>query len=196
MFLYIHAVFQYLTLFIWVHYYKYLHLTASFSCTLPELCVFCNYACIQHISFYVFLYIHAVVWHLTLFFWVHYYNYLLLTASFSCTLSYMQHKYYQRTPYQCMTSYAASLPTILGHPLNSGFELAIFVTNKWSLLLNHKRWTKTLILRVTAMECLSKTGISVETSLLLSQQCLLGTVLSLLTFCFNGNEVNNRPSVT
>jgi hypothetical protein len=42
----------------------------------------------QQISFYVFLYIHAVVQHLTLFIWVHCYNYLLLTASFSCTLIY------------------------------------------------------------------------------------------------------------
>jgi hypothetical protein len=47
------------------------------------------------------------------FVWVHYCNYLLLTASFSCTLSYMQHDYYQRTSYQCVTSYAASLPIVL-----------------------------------------------------------------------------------
>jgi hypothetical protein len=33
----------------------------------------------------VLLYIHAVVRHVTLFVWVQYYNYLLLTASFSCT---------------------------------------------------------------------------------------------------------------
>jgi hypothetical protein len=45
-------------------------------------------ACIQQISFYVFLYIHAVVRYVTLFVWVHCYNYLLLTASFSCTLIY------------------------------------------------------------------------------------------------------------
>jgi hypothetical protein len=32
--------------------------------------------------------------------------------------------------YQCMTSYAASLPVVLHHPLNSGIELDIFVTNK------------------------------------------------------------------
>jgi hypothetical protein len=70
-------------------------------------------ACIQQISFYVFLYIHAVVRHVTLFVWVHYYNYLLLTTSFSCTLSYMQHDYYQRTSYQCVTSYAGSLAIVL-----------------------------------------------------------------------------------
>jgi hypothetical protein len=46
----------------------------------PELCVFCN---------------HAVIRHLNLFVLVRYYNYLFLTASFSCTLSYMQHEYYQ-----------------------------------------------------------------------------------------------------
>jgi hypothetical protein len=48
-----------------------------------------------HSAVYVFLYIHAVVPNLTLFIWVHYYNYLLLTASFSCTLSYIHHDYYQ-----------------------------------------------------------------------------------------------------
>jgi hypothetical protein len=30
-----------------------------------------------------------------------------------------------------MTSYTASLPILLPHPLNSGIELALFVTNKW-----------------------------------------------------------------
>jgi hypothetical protein len=30
--------------------------------------------------------------------------------------------------YQCVTSYTASLPAILRHPLNSGIELAVFVT--------------------------------------------------------------------
>jgi hypothetical protein len=39
-----------------------------------------------------FFYNHAVVRHLTLFVWVRYYNYIL-TASFSCTPSYMQHDY-------------------------------------------------------------------------------------------------------
>jgi hypothetical protein len=63
-------------------------------------------ACIQQIGFYVFLYIHAVVW-------VHYYNYLPLTASFSCNLSYMQQDYYQRTSYQCMTSYAGRSDIVL-----------------------------------------------------------------------------------
>jgi hypothetical protein len=43
------------------------------------------------------------------FVWVHYYNYLLLTVSFTCTVSYMQHDYYQRTSYQCVTSYTGSL---------------------------------------------------------------------------------------
>jgi hypothetical protein len=33
-----------------------------------------EYACIQQISCYVFLYIHAVVRHVTLFVWVHYYK--------------------------------------------------------------------------------------------------------------------------
>jgi hypothetical protein len=77
----------------------------------------------------MFLYIRVVVRHLTLFVWVHYYNYLL-TASFSCTFSYMQHDYYQRTTYQCVTSYPGSLPKVLRHPLISGIELAVFVTNK------------------------------------------------------------------
>jgi hypothetical protein len=35
------------------------------------------------------------------------------------------------------------LPTELCHPLNSGIELAIFVTNTWPQLPNHKQWTKT-----------------------------------------------------
>jgi hypothetical protein len=65
------------------------------------------FSVITHV--YVFIYIHAVIWHLTLFVWVYYYNYLLLTAPFSCTLSYMLHDYYQRTSYQCMTYYAGSL---------------------------------------------------------------------------------------
>jgi hypothetical protein len=67
----------------------------------------------QQLSFYVFLYIHAVVRHVILFVWVQYYNYLPLTASSSCTLSYMQHDYYQRTSYQCVTSYAGSLAIVL-----------------------------------------------------------------------------------
>jgi hypothetical protein len=70
-----------------------------------------------------FFNIHTVVWHFTLFVWVHCYNYLPLTVSFPCTLSYMPHDYYQRTSYQCVTSYAASLPTVLHHTLNSGTEL-------------------------------------------------------------------------
>jgi hypothetical protein len=69
-------------------------------------------ACIQQISFYVFLYIHTAVLHVTWFVRAHYYNYLLLTASFSCTLSYMQHNYYQRTSYQCVTSYTGNLATV------------------------------------------------------------------------------------
>jgi hypothetical protein len=80
---------------------------------------------------------------LTLFACVHYYNYLLLTASFSCTLSCMQHEYYQWISYQCVTSYAGSLPIVLQHPPKSRTELAVFVTNKWSQLLNCKRRTKT-----------------------------------------------------
>jgi hypothetical protein len=70
-------------------------------------------ACIQQISFYVFLYIHAVVRRVTLFVWVHHYNYLLLAASFSSAFSYMQHDYYQRTSCQCVTSYAGSLAIVL-----------------------------------------------------------------------------------
>jgi hypothetical protein len=70
-------------------------------------------ACIQQISFYVFPYIHAVFRHVTLFVWVHCHNYLLLTSSFFCALSYMQHDYYQRTSYQCVTSYAGSLAMVL-----------------------------------------------------------------------------------
>jgi hypothetical protein len=82
-----------------------------------ELRVFCNEACIQQRSFYVFLYIHAVVRHVTMFGLVHYCNYLFLTAFFSCTFSYMQHDYYQRTS-QCVTSSAGSLPIVSRHPLN------------------------------------------------------------------------------
>jgi hypothetical protein len=37
-------------------------------------------ACILQINLYVFLYIRAVVWHLTLFLWVYYYNHRLLTS--------------------------------------------------------------------------------------------------------------------
>jgi hypothetical protein len=48
-------------------------------------------AFIRQISLIVVLYIHAVIRHVILFIWVHYYNFLLLTASFSCVLSYMQH---------------------------------------------------------------------------------------------------------
>jgi hypothetical protein len=79
------------------------------------------------VRFHVFLCIHAVVQHLAVFVWVHYYNYLLLTSSFSYTLSYMQLDYYQRTSYQCVTSYAASSSIILRHPLNSGIELAVYL---------------------------------------------------------------------
>jgi hypothetical protein len=117
--LYIHSI-QYLTLFVWVHYCNYCLLTTSFSCTLSYM----EHDYWQLVVFH-FLYIHAIVWHLTLFVWVHYYNYLLLTVSFSCTHSYMQHDYYQRTSYQCVTSYAASLRTVLCHTVNSGIELAI-----------------------------------------------------------------------
>jgi hypothetical protein len=34
---------------------------------------------------------------------------------------------FQRTAYQCMTLYAASLPIVLRHPLNSGIALAIYL---------------------------------------------------------------------
>jgi hypothetical protein len=98
----------------------------------PERCVFCNYVCIQQMSFCVFLYIYALVRQVILFIWVHYYNYILLTASFSCTISYMQHDYYKRTSYQCVTSHAGSKLIVLRHPLKRGTELVVFVTNKWS----------------------------------------------------------------
>jgi hypothetical protein len=45
---------------------------------------------------------------------------------FLYSLSYMQHDYYQRTSYQCVTSYDGSLPVILRHPLNRGIELALY----------------------------------------------------------------------
>jgi hypothetical protein len=84
-----------------------------------EVCVFCKNACIQQISFYVFLYIHAVIRHATLFVWKRYYTYLL-SASISCTLSFMQHDYYQQTSYHCVMSYAGGFPIVLHHPLNRG----------------------------------------------------------------------------
>jgi hypothetical protein len=37
----------------------------------------------------------------------------------------MQQDYYQQPSYQCVMSYAASLPIVLHHTLNSGIELAI-----------------------------------------------------------------------
>jgi hypothetical protein len=109
-----------LTLFIWVHYYNYLILSAFFSCTLSYMQQDYN----RFVLFY-FLYIHSIIGHLTLFVSILYYNYLLLSASFSSTLSYMQHDYYQRTSYQCVTSHIASLPIILSHILNSGTEFAV-----------------------------------------------------------------------
>jgi hypothetical protein len=68
---------------------------------------------VHQICFHVFLYFHNIVRHATLFVWLHYYNYLLLTASFSCTISSIQHDYYQRTYYQCVKSYAGSLVIVL-----------------------------------------------------------------------------------
>jgi hypothetical protein len=38
--------------------------------------------------------------------------------------------YYQWTSYQCVTSYAGNLPIVLHHPLKSGIEITVFVTNK------------------------------------------------------------------
>jgi hypothetical protein len=55
----------------------------------------------------------ACIQQLPLFVWIHYYNYLLLTDSFSCSLSYMQHDYYQLIYYQWVTSYAGSLAIVL-----------------------------------------------------------------------------------
>jgi hypothetical protein len=38
----------------------------------------------------------------------------------------MQHDYYQQISFQCVTSYAASLPIVLRHPLHSGIELNMY----------------------------------------------------------------------
>jgi hypothetical protein len=38
----------------------------------------------------------------------------------------MKHDYYLRKYHQCVTSYAASLPIVLRHPLNSGIELIMY----------------------------------------------------------------------
>jgi hypothetical protein len=156
----------------------------------------------------MFLHIHAVVWHVTLFVWVHYYNYLLLTASFSCTVSYMQNDYYQRTSHQCVTSYAGSLAIVLCPSLCALIWLLYqSALNSWVL---PEKWTPCPLVSLLcstelllwrcdfqslhssdncvvmyhcgfyqATVCLSKTGISVETCLLLSQECLLGTALLL-----------------
>jgi predicted adenine nucleotide alpha hydrolase (AANH) superfamily ATPase len=48
---------------------------------------------------------------------------------FLYSLIYMQHDYYQRATYQCVMSYAGSLPILLRHPLNKVIELEVLVTN-------------------------------------------------------------------
>jgi hypothetical protein len=166
-------------------------------------------ACIQQISFYAFLSIHTVVQNVNLFAWVHYYNYLLLTASFSCTLSYMQHDYYQRTSYQCVTSYAGSLAIVLrcvciyvrwygsciSLPSVAAFcpsSVHLVPRSCYSVLPNYfygdtifSHWAAV----ITAWSCIivdftkqwnaDLRLVSPWKCLLLSQQCLLGTAMSL-----------------
>jgi hypothetical protein len=91
----------------------------------------------------VFLYIHAVVRHSTLFVWVHYYNYFLLTASYSCILIYPA-----RLLPADVTSYAARKPIELRHTLTSGIELAVYIA-----FINEVEFEDTL--RLTVSESVS-----------------------------------------
>jgi hypothetical protein len=68
----------------------------------------------------------VVVRHLTLFVWLHYYNYLLLTATFY-VLSHICSTTITTGYFKCVTSYAASLPVALRHTLKNGIELAVYL---------------------------------------------------------------------